>query len=1099
MHASSKLLDKREQIISAINHLDHVLPGQGPIHDFVHHNTIHGFQHLPFEKALEEFEALTGIYGYLPEENNRDLHAQGRITDEDLSVALAHDKELQSDNVVYKFDDLEISRKDIYHVALLRDLHAVSVSQLNWQIEELDALNKVQADVPDQVRQRLFAGDKSEPEAISGVWASILDKLGVEFSTLHPENMLDLSEEQAQIWLKKIRETQSDNDNDNDDDSIHQRMRQEAEAKLDEMFEQLGDSTTLRGFVNELSGIDILYSIRPQLIRFCASVMDEGVAAWQLPDRNQLGLYAAWRASVKYDLNSFLHDLPEWQQLIAETPDDPVDCIIQQLTSLEIPEEKWDGYLQRLALEIPGWSGLINWRQHNPQYHTDNDATLNLSDYLAIRLTLDRLWLKQACHENWGIEANLGTLKYYFGKNLSEFIVRKFLFQGNLPEYLTRLAKNLITRTTSERHSKAEWKSLADLIWTWQFSPMADNGIDHRAFNSGWRLFRLFQHLGLNAAHIKAMQQKDLLQILSILDEFTGPERSKVWLVAYEYHYREDFLQAIHANIKRGRWAKRDERPEAQIVFCIDEREENIRRHLEEINPSIETLGAAGFFGLPINYKGLDDHHRASLCPIVINPAHEIDEIPRQDTEQSQLEHAKGYELLQRFAYLMNQTLRRGLVLSHAAIDFLAPAVLAAMLGRTFFPKRLIALNSSLRKSVDTKVPTELLFKAADTLRVATPENQQLGFTDVEQADKLTAFMQNSGLSYGFAPIVSLMAHGSTSQNNPHEAAHDCGACSGRHGGPNARLFAAMANRPEIRTLLEERGISIPDDTWFIGAEHDTCSDEIFWYDVEDVPENLKDQFAAVQLDLQKSRDIAAQERCRRFYSANNPKTPEEGILHAHLRSNDISQVRPEYGHATNASAIVGRRSVSQGLFLDRRSFLISYDPTQDPEGVYLEKVLLSVGPVGAGINLEYYFSTVNNERFGCGTKIPHNITGLFGVMEGASGDLRTGLPKQMVEVHEPVRLQILVEASTKVLGEIYGRQESIQELVGGGWVLLSAIDPDTGEISVFERGVGFVPWQASGKQLPVVDKSIDYYQDQNEPLPPVLVKQPDWPGVANG
>ncbi|MEK7302502.1 MAG: putative inorganic carbon transporter subunit DabA, partial [Pseudomonadota bacterium] len=401
--------------------------------------------------------------------------------------------------------------------------------------------------------------------------------------------------------------------------------------------------------------------------------------------------------------------------------------------------------------------------------------------------------------------------------------------------------------------------------------------------------------------------------------------------------------------------------------------------------------------------------------------------------------------------------------------------------------------NSSLRHNIEKDVPTELLFIAPNTTETAaTPENPQLGFTDNEQAARLTGFMRSTGLTYGFAPIVCLMAHGSTSQNNPHEAAHDCGACSGKRGGPNARLFAAMANRPEIRKLLAQNNILIPEDTWFVGAEHDTCSDVITWYDTEDIPQNLQSDFETFRIDVIKSRDASAHERCRRFSSANNPKTPAAGIYHAHLRSNDLSQVRPEYGHATNASAIIGRRSISQGIFLDRRAFLISYDPTQDPEGKLLENVLLTVGPVGAGINLEYYFSTINNERFGCGTKIPHNITGLFGVMEGASSDLRTGLPKQMVEIHEPIRLQVLVEASTTVLGQIYERQESLRELIGGGWILVSTIDPDNGEISVFERGIGFVPWQADPRELPVFGNSMEYYQDKNMPLSPVLIKQPN-------
>lgn len=752
------------------------------------------------------------------------------------------------------------------------------------------------------------------------------------------------------------------------------------------------------------------------------------------------------------------------------------------------------------SLELPGWSGLINWRQHNPGYHTDNNAELQLADYLAIRITLDRLWLDQACHDNWKINAKLGTLQYYFRNNLSEFMVRNQLYQGKLPEYLTLMAKDLIQRTGSERQHQDEWKDLADLMWTWQFSPMAENGDghDHDVFNSGWRLFRLCQHLGLNADDVQVMHKNDLVQMQSILDKFIASERSKVWLYAYEYHYREDFFHAVNANLKRGRWAKRDQRPEAQVVFCIDEREESIRRQLEEINPKIETLGAAGFYGLPMNYKGLDDHHRAALCPIVVVPSHDVDEVPRKGTEAIVDAHNKGRNFYQKLAYLMNQSLRRSLIISHAMIDVLAPAVFVGLLGRTFLPKQLLEFNRSMRQKIDAKVPTELLFTASeeDAKNPASPDKPRLGFTDVEQTDRIEGFLRNTGLTYGFSNIVSLMAHGSTSQNNPHEAAHDCGACSGKRGGPNARLFAAIVNRPVIRKMLAERGIVIPEDTWFLGAEHDTCSDVVTWYDTEDVPEALKSNYEKLRDDLIKGRNASAQERCRRFFSANNPKTPAAGIEHAHLRSNDLSQVRPEYGHATNASAIVGRRSVTQGIFLDRRPFLISYDATQDPDGKYLENVLLAVGPVGAGINLEYYFSTIDNERFGCSTKIPHNITGLFGVMEGTSSDLRTGLPKQMVEIHEPLRLQILVEAKTEVLGEIYGRQESIRELVGGGWVLLSAIDPETGEISVFERGVGFVPWQPTGKDIPVCDTSTEYFQDMNDPLPPVLVKQPNLTGA---
>ena len=203
---------------------------------------------------------------------------------------------------------------------------------------------------------------------------------------------------------------------------------------------------------------------------------------------------------------------------------------------------------------------------------------------------------------------------------------------------------------------------------------------------------------------------------------------------------------------------------------------------------------------------------------------------------------------------------------------------------------------------------------------------------------------------------------------------------------------------------------------------------------------------------------MSAHERCRRLASAPRNPTSAEAFKHIEERATDFSQARPELGHATNAAAVVGRRSITQGAFFDRRVFLISYDPTQDPEGKMLEGILLAVGPVGAGINLEYYFSTVNNERFGCGTKVPHNVVGMFAVMEGASSDLRTGLPRQMIEIHEAVRLQVLVEAKTSILEQIYARQESLRELIAGGWIFSAPRTPIAVKYLSLNAGSGLFP-----------------------------------------
>lgn len=1099
-------LDIRAGIRLALAHFEHLLPGQAPIRDFVHHNTLHGFQHLPFPEALQAARELTGQYGYLPVERFRELFRQGRITRDDLARVLLEDPELAASLPLEAVPGHALRRVDLYLTTLLYPFPALTGCQLNWHIEELEVMSRFQEDVPQEVRERLITaashqGLAGEAEVIGDLWGACLQVLGLESFLVHPEEMLDLSPTQAEQMLSQIQ-TQAAEDEQRPESLVRHLMGQEATRQLQELLQRVGRDLTLGGLLRQLTGRDPMQELGPLLVRYLGAFLDQGVAAWH-PETRANGFFAFWQASAAQDLGWLIQDLPEWRNHLESLPDDPLDSLIAELRRMGLPTELWVGYLERLCLEWPGWSGLFLWRHRHPGYQGAG-FPVEMLDYLAVRLALERIFAQRLCAGLWGVEASLDMIRWYFRHHPAEFMVRLALYTSRLPEYLVNKAQRLVNRPgiPGREKDRAPWHRVAQLIWTWRRSPAADAGerrasetapradnpTEHRVFVSGWRLFRLAQHLALPGAAIRAMGREgaeELLAGLALMDD----ERSGfLWLQAYEHHYRDQIFQAVLANHGRGPWRERRQRPRAQLLFCMDDREEGIRRHLEEIAPEVETLGAAGFFGVAMNWLGLDDRQISALCPVVVTPAHEIREVARPGAETRRDQRAQRRRWRRRAANLLFQESRRNLLSTGLAMLPLAPAALAMLAAKLIAPLSTGRLVERWRQGYEPEVPSDVAIHAGETAAPASPEQPRLGFTESEQADRVQGLLRSIGLGSGFARLVVILGHGSSSQNNPHRAAYDCGACSGRHGGPNARVFAAMANRPEVRQALHRRGMAIPADTWFLGAFHNTGNEDLQWFDLDRMPQALQPDFDRLRQDLLAATHRSAQERCRKFASAPGRPSPEAALAHVAARAYDFSQARPELGHATNAAAFIGRRAMSRGLFFDRRVFLISYDPTQDPDGRILEAILLAAGPVGAGINLEYYFSTVNNDGYGCGTKVTHNLNGFFGVMEGTSSDLRTGLPRQMIEIHEPMRLQVLVEADTEILSAIYQRQPPLQELIGHGWLLLAAKDPERPLIQVFRPGRGWEPWTGSDAELPRVATSADWYAGSMDPLPPALI-----------
>ena len=382
-----------------------------------------------------------------------------------------------------------------------------------------------------------------------------------------------------------------------------------------------------------------------------------------------------------------------------------------------------------------------------------------------------------------------------------------------------------------------------------------------------------------------------------------------------------------------------------------------------------------------MNYTGLCDHGSTPLCPIVVTPSIRVREEPREDQGAlgSRSAHREKWLVLVERLFAL---LKHNLVTSYILIDLTAPLMGIVLVGKTLVPRRFARLVDRLHHWFVPPVLTRLTIDATNAPAESPPPAQPLGFMLNEQIGIVEGQLRIIGLTKNFSRLVVFVGHGSTSQNNPHESAHDCGACGGKHGGPNARTLASMANKPEVRFALRERGIDIPGDTYFLGAQHNTASDRFTYFEIERIPTTHQPEFARLVRDVDEARALNAQERCRLLPLAPKSASPADSLRHVERRSVDFSQVHPEWGHATNASVVVGRRALTQGHFMDRRTFLQSYDPDQDPEGTILERILTAVGPVVAGIGLEYYFSRVDNVRYGSGTKVPHNVSGLVGVMD---------------------------------------------------------------------------------------------------------------------
>ena len=516
-----------------------------------------------------------------------------------------------------------------------------------------------------------------------------------------------------------------------------------------------------------------------------------------------------------------------------------------------------------------------------------------------------------------------------------------------------------------------------------------------------------------------------------------------LWLKAWEKSWQQAIINTLHTAPVA---VKNTELPDAQLVFCIDTRSELIRRHVEA-QGNYETFGYAGFFGIAMDYTSLEDNVTRKSCPPIVGSAYQVTEIA-QPSKQKEM---SAFQKKNEFSNFKDYFFKRMKNMLPSTFGFVEGAGLFygfSLVGRTLASGTLYRSKKNKSSSLENISQPKIACTDAKIVQEEIPLAEKVAI--VKSAFDLTGWVD-------FAPLVIFAGHGSHTANNAFASSLDCGACAASPGRHNARMLAKLANLEEVRTeLATAHKFIIPEDTVFIGAEHNTTTDEIEFFDAE-VPATHLERLNQLKENLKKAQHTATKDRLG----------VENAVAIAEQKSNNWSETRPEWGLAKNAGFIVAPRDITKHTNLGSRCFLHSYDWKLDLEGKALEGIMQGPMVVTQWINNHYYFATVDNTTFGGGSKITHNITGKFGVVQGNGGDLKMGLPLQSVSetdakmYHQPLRLSVLINAPLSVVSAILDRNEHLRNLLDNEWIYLLVMNPeDNGKVVQYQKNNSWTPFK---------------------------------------
>ena len=532
-------------------------------------------------------------------------------------------------------------------------------------------------------------------------------------------------------------------------------------------------------------------------------------------------------------------------------------------------------------------------------------------------------------------------------------------------------------------------------------------------------------------------------------------EIDRIMLNAMEIGFQRTVIAGLNSAPREGART----RPAVQAAFCIDVRSEVFRRSLETVAPSVQTIGFAGFFGIFIEHIPLGGSAGHSHVPVIFNPAYRIYEKVKDGEQQT------TNEIIKRRRRLGLSKAWKGFKLSASSCFSFVEAA-----GLMYAPKLLTdslgwsrPVPDPYTQGLDQQTIARIGPTLAEVPKVqACPDRADSGIPASDWVGHAERILRSMSITDNFGRLVLLAGHGSTSVNNPHATSLDCGACAGQTGEVSARVVVAMLNQPAVRRDLCERGIVIPEDTWFLAGLHDTTTDEVRLFDTDELPKQLAPDLERLRQWLEQASDLTRMQRSALLGIASLPSNEIETKVRQ--RSRDWSQLRPEWALANNAAFIAAPRVRTASIDLGGRVFLHDYQWQADNGFQTLELIMTAPMVVANWINMQYYGSVVDNQRFGSGNKMLHNVAGgAIGVLEGNGGDLRVGLPMQSLHdgkrwVHEPLRLSVFIEAPQAAMDGIIARHDLVRQLVENGWLHLFHIGENGGVC----RRVSEAHWERS-------------------------------------